>query len=56
MEHCTLFVLGSQYVLLAERVLAYFNPLWPNLNFAVASFVAKPTIEIDQGHGPVNAL
>jgi hypothetical protein len=38
MEQCTLFVLSSQYVLLGERVLACFDPQWPNLNFAVAGF------------------
>ena len=35
-EHCTLFVLSSQYVLFGGGVLACFNPQWPNLNFAVA--------------------
>src|SRR5882757_5237722 len=32
MEHCTLFVLRSQYVLKIIWVLACFNPQWPNLN------------------------
>src|ERR1700694_1594677 len=37
-ELCTMFVLGSQYVLFRLAVLACFNPLWPILNFAVAYF------------------
>src|SRR3954464_5815436 len=37
-EQCTLFVLGSQYVLLEEKVLACFDHRWPNLNYALAYF------------------
>ena len=32
MEQCTLFVLGSQYVLFIPAVLSVFNPQCPKLN------------------------
>jgi hypothetical protein len=35
---CTLFVLGSQYVLFFQGVLACFDPWWPDLKLAVAYF------------------
>ena len=41
MEQCTLFVLGSQYVLFGNVAMACFNPQWPNLIFAVACFVLR---------------
>jgi hypothetical protein len=47
MEQRTLFVLGSQYVLLVGVVLACFDPQWPNLKTLVAYFDFKneqPTV------------
>jgi hypothetical protein len=35
-EQCTLFVLGSQYVLLYRWVLSVFDPQCPKLNLAVS--------------------
>src|ERR1700674_525106 len=37
-QHCTWFVLRSQYVLFEKRVLAPFHPRWSLLNLRVVPF------------------